>query len=58
MKFYLNFNSHWKYSKLPEEGKILIFSSDLEHEVEENMSDEDRISYSFNIRLSLDKTAK
>ena len=52
-EFYLNFNSHWKYPKLPEEGQILIFSSDLEHEVEENMSDEDRISYSFNIRLSL-----
>ena len=35
----------------PEEGKMLIFSSHLEHSVSENNSDEDRISISFNIRI-------
>ena len=35
----------------PTEGRILIFPSSLEHEVEKNKSSEDRISYSFNIKL-------
>ena len=39
------------YYFTPKEGRILIFPSDLEHEVKENKSDEDRISYSFNIKL-------
>ena len=34
---------------LAKEGKMIIFPSSLSHEVEENKSDEDRISYSFNI---------
>ena len=35
----------------PVEGKMLIFPSSLQHEVEPNESDEDRISVSFNIKL-------
>ena len=35
----------------PIEGKMLIFPSSLEHEVQPNESDEDRISVSFNIKL-------
>jgi len=39
---------------VPHEGRILIFPSSLEHHVEENKSNEDRISYSFNIVLEHD----
>ena len=39
------------YSFNPVEGKMLIFPSSLEHEVQPNESDEDRISVSFNIKL-------
>ena len=39
----------------PTEGIILIFPSSLEHEVEVNKSDQDRISYSFNIKLVNEK---
>ena len=35
----------------PIEGKMLIFPSSLEHEVQPNESDKDRISVSFNIKL-------
>ena len=35
----------------PTEGRMLIFPSHLEHHVEANKSDEDRISISFNINL-------
>ena len=35
----------------PNEGKVVIFPSDLKHFVEENLSNEDRISISFNITL-------
>ena len=34
---------------------ILIFSSNLQHEVNENKSNEDRISYSFNVTLINEK---
>ena len=47
----LNSNNYMTYYFTPKEGNILIFSSDLRHEVKENKSNEDRISYSFNIRL-------
>ena len=40
------------YSFTPKEGKMLIFPSSLSHLVEKNESDEDRISYSFNIILN------
>ena len=36
----------------PEEGKLLLFPSYLNHAVEENLSDEDRIVISFNINLT------
>ena len=42
------------HSFVPHEGRILIFPSSLEHHVEENKSNEDRISYSFNIVLEHD----
>ena len=38
----------------PLEGEIVIFPSFLSHCVSENESNEDRISYSFNIKLSYD----
>ena len=47
----LNSNNYMTYYFTPKEGNILIFSSNLLHEVKENKSNEDRISYSFNIRL-------
>ena len=34
---------------LPEEGKLLLFPSWLDHEVDQNLSQEKRISISFNI---------
>ncbi len=50
-EFKLNSNCYMTYYFPPKEGRLLIFPSDLEHEVKENKSDEDRISYSFNIKL-------
>ena len=40
------------YYFTPTEGRILVFPSHLQHQVKENRSNEDRISVSFNIRLS------
>ena len=37
----------------PIEGRMLIFPSHLEHDVRENLSNEDRISVSFNIKLEV-----
>ena len=48
-KFQTNFYHTYRFS--PIEGRILIFPSDLEHLVKINESDEDRISYSFNVSL-------
>ena len=45
-------NSYTSYFFNAKEGKILIFPSCLSHQVEENKSDEDRISYSFNIVIT------
>jgi len=45
------YNYHHAYNFTPNEGTILIFPSHLEHCVEENKSDEDRISISFNLQL-------
>ena len=50
-EFKFNTNSYMTYYVHPREGSMLIFPSSLNHQVEENKSDEDRISYSFNIRL-------
>ena len=35
----------------PEEGKLLIFPAYLQHSVEENLSDDDRIVISFNVDI-------
>jgi uncharacterized protein (TIGR02466 family) len=35
----------------PNEGDLLIFPSYLHHSVEENLSEEDRIVISFNIKI-------
>ena len=40
------------YHFYPNEGRMLVFPSHLSHHVHENKSNEDRISVSFNIRLS------
>ena len=40
------------YHCYPTEGRMIVFPSHLEHRVQENKSNEDRISVSFNIRLS------
>ncbi len=50
-EFKYNSNSYMTYYFRPIEGRLLIFPSSLEHEVKENKSNEDRISYSFNIKL-------
>ena len=39
------------YYYTPKEGRILMFPSYLKHDVKKNISQEDRISVSFNIRL-------
>ena len=51
----LNSNNYMTYYFTPKEGNILIFSSNLQHEVNENKSNEDRISYSFNVTLTNEK---
>jgi hypothetical protein len=40
------------YHFYPTEGRMIVFPSHLQHHVQENKSSEDRISVSFNIRLS------
>ena len=54
-EFRSNSNNYMTYYFIPKEGNVLIFSSNLQHEVKENKSDEDRISYSFNITLINEK---
>ena len=44
-------NYHHNYFFPPIEGRMLIFPSHLQHEVKKNLSNEDRISVSFNIKL-------
>lgn len=44
------YNNFWLE---PTEGKLIIFPSDLKHFVKENLSNEDRISISFNIKLNI-----
>ena len=39
------------YYYTPKEGRIIMFPSYLKHDVKKNISQEDRISVSFNIRL-------
>ena len=51
-EFRNSFNIDHSYYFTPIDGRMLIFPSHLMHEVEENLSNEDRISVSFNIKLS------
>ena len=46
-----NNNYYHAYWFPPIEGRMLIFPSHLQHEVRKNLSNEDRISASFNIKL-------
>ena len=39
------------YHCYPTEGRMIVFPSHLQHHVQENKSNQDRISVSFNIRL-------
>ena len=50
-EFKEKFNLYKSYFFPPTEGRILIFPSHLLHIVEENNSNEDRISVSFNMRF-------
>ena len=50
-EFCYDSNCYMTHDFTPSEGKILIFPSSLEHEVKKNESNEDRISYSFNLVL-------
>jgi uncharacterized protein (TIGR02466 family) len=45
------FNQKNSYSISPQEGKVILFPSHLDHSVEVNNSNEDRISISFNINI-------
>ena len=50
-KFKKQTNYYHNYSYKPQEGGIILFPSHLQHRVDVNESDEDRISASFNIEL-------
>ena len=45
-------NYYYNYSFIPNEGLLVLFPSHLQHDVEVNKSDEDRISVSFNLKLN------
>ena len=49
--FKSSFNIDHSFHFHPIPGRLIVFPSHLMHEVEENLSTEDRISVSFNIRL-------
>ena len=51
-KFNDKYFIHHSYWLPPIEGRMIIFPSYLQHEVEENKSNEDRISVSFNVNLT------
>ena len=52
MQEFKNYNNCFhSYEFYPTEGRMLVFPSHLLHNVQENKSNEDRISVSFNIRL-------
>jgi uncharacterized protein (TIGR02466 family) len=44
-------NNAWKHRITPKEGQLLIFHSWFQHQVQENLSEEERVSISFNIML-------
>ena len=45
------YNAYTSYNIPPQEGVMLIFPSFLLHSVEENLSDQDRISVAFNLNI-------
>ena len=45
------YNAYTSFNIPPQEGVMLIFPSFLLHSVEENLSDEDRISVAFNLDI-------
>tara|TARA_B100000131_G_C17846243_1_gene503929 strand:+ start:44 stop:673 length:630 start_codon:yes stop_codon:yes gene_type:complete len=45
------FNQKNSYSISPKEGKVILFPSHLDHSVNKNFSNQDRISISFNINI-------
>ena len=49
------FNIDYTYYGSQSEGVMLVFPAHLQHQVQENRSNEDRISVSFNIRLCKSK---
>ena len=50
------FSSHRE--RLPDVGDVIVFPGWIEHGVNQNMSDEDRISYAFNCRVKHESTQK
>ena len=50
--FKKSFSIDDSYHFYPTEGRMIVFPSHLQHHVQENKSNEDRISVAFNIRLS------
>lgn len=50
------FSSHRE--RLPDVGDIIVFPGWIEHGVNQNMSDEDRISYAFNCRVKHESAQK
>ena len=50
--FKKSFKIDYTYYFPPIEGRIIVFPAHLQHQVKENKSNKDRISVSFNIRLS------
>ncbi len=50
-KFQKEHSAYLAYNFQPKEGFLLLFPSHLEHRVNENQSDEDRISVAFNMRF-------
>ena len=51
-KFNDEYFVHHAYWLPPIEGRMIVFSSHLQHQVKENKSNEDRISISFNVTLT------
>ena len=51
-EFKYNNKYYHSYSIFPKQGRIIVFPAHLQHYVDFNKSQEDRISVSFNIRLS------
>ena len=57
-EFKTDWNVFPTFNFTPREGRLMLFPSDLDHEVLQNESEEDRISYSFNINIFSDRINK